>query len=38
MRRLLLYAVLVLAAVAPTVVAARAMPLGHSVISPADVR
>lgn len=38
MRRLLLYLVLILAACAPTVIAARAVPLGHSSIPPADVR
>jgi hypothetical protein len=38
MRRLLLYLVLILAASAPTVIASRAMPLGHSSNLPADVR
>ena len=38
MRRLLLYLVLILSAFAPTVIASRAMPLGHSSVTPAEVR
>ena len=38
MRRLFLYVVLLLAALAPTVIASRAMPLGHSAITPAEIR
>ena len=38
MRRLFIYPVLLLAALAPTVIASRAMPLGHSSVAPAQVR
>jgi hypothetical protein len=38
MRRLFIYLILILAAFAPTVVASRAMPLGHSSATPAEVR
>jgi hypothetical protein len=38
MRRLFIYIVLLLAALTPTVIAARATPLGHSSVAPAEVR
>jgi K+ transporter len=38
MRRLVIYLVLILAAFAPTVIASRAAILGHSSVTPADVR
>ena len=38
MRRLFIYLVLLLAALAPTVVASRTMPLGHSSVAPAEIR
>jgi hypothetical protein len=38
MRRLLLYVALLLAACAPTVLAARALPGGHTGVVPTDVR